>query len=313
MKKFFQALLLFSALLAVGYTCLIYFWGEVMPLSLRRNLKYIAQDEKFTRIRMEEARAAKKVDLLFLGSSHAYRSFDNRIFSACGYSTFNLGTSSQTPIQTEVLLKRYLDNLDPRIVIYEVFPFTFCADGVESSLLLISSDRNDFLSLKLAFYQGSPSVLNTLIYSVCKEILQGDSRIPAPRTGKEDEYIPGGFVESKRTTYLPKKHPRSRWELNEMQLAKFSANIKRLKRRGIRVLLIQAPVTSAYYDSIENNAEIDSLMSSIGEYYNFNELISLEDSIHFYDSDHLNQSGVAAFDKAVLEMVFDCDPESSQP
>ena len=86
---------------------------------------------------MSWTRKIKNVDVLFLGSSHAYRGFDPRIFRKRGYSSFNLGSSAQTPSQTKVWLKRYLKHLNPKIVIYEVYPGTFSSDGIEASLDLV--------------------------------------------------------------------------------------------------------------------------------------------------------------------------------
>jgi hypothetical protein len=308
MKRFIRDILLFCVFAVLGYTCILYVWGSVMPLPLRRNMATIVPDE-ITRIKLAEARSTTSVDLLFLGSSHAYRGFDNRVFESCGFSAFNLGTSAQTQIQTEVLLNRHLDNLDPDIVIYEVYPFTFCSDGVESSTMLVASDKNDFWSWKLALEQGSPSVLNTLLYSICRNTLGTANRVQGRRK-KDERYVHGGFVESLRTTYTPKEHPVSRWEINDMQLKKFSRNYKRLTEKGVRVVLVQAPVTSNYYASIENNAEFDSLMSTFGEYYNYNEQAILVDSLHFYDSDHLNQAGVLAFDRIVLTQVLECESDA---
>ena len=49
-------------------------------------------------------------------------------------------------------------------------------------------------------------------------------------------------------------------------------------------------------------------MRSYGlQYYNFNEIIQLDDSLDFYDAHHLNQNGVNKFNaklKEVLPEIF---------
>ena len=80
--------------------------------------------------RLKEVKTVKNVDILFLGSSHTYRGFDTSIFHDCGYSAFNLGSSSQTPIQTLTLANRYLKQLNPKLVVLEVYPGNFTGDGV---------------------------------------------------------------------------------------------------------------------------------------------------------------------------------------
>ncbi|NHW60088.1 hypothetical protein HA378_33495, partial [Escherichia coli] len=76
-------------------------------------------------------------------SSHAYRGFDTRVFSKNGISSFNLGSSSQSPINTQVLLKQYLDRIKPKMIVYEVYAGTLSADGVESSLDMLSNNKID--------------------------------------------------------------------------------------------------------------------------------------------------------------------------
>jgi hypothetical protein len=46
-------------------------------------------------------------------------------------------------------------------------------------------------------------------------------------------------------------------------------------------------------------------MRTYGVYYNFNELLELEDELHFYDEDHLNQSGVEIFSAKLIEILFE--------
>lgn len=48
---------------------------------------------------------------------------------------------------------------------------------------------------------------------------------------------------------------------------------------------------------------MDSLFQSYGKYYNFNEFIQMDDSLHFYDVDHLNQGGVNIFNEKLLDIL----------
>ena len=68
--------------------------------------------------------------------------------------------------------------------------------------------------------------------------------------------------------------------------------------------MVQAPVTKSLYQLYGNNPEFDKEMRSLGEYYNFNSLVSLNDSLHFYDPDHLNSDGVKIFNKALINTVL---------
>src|SRR3546814_19469806 len=66
--------------------------------------------------------------------------FDPRIFKEAGYKTVNLGSSSQSPVQTDFLVNEYIDSLNPKLIVYEVYPFVFSIDGVEPSTDVISNE-----------------------------------------------------------------------------------------------------------------------------------------------------------------------------
>lgn len=118
MSRFLRNVFLFAVIVIITYPLLIFLSGY-LPISnvLKLNLNYRigSYGHMFTRIN-EVKQLDSNVDILFLGSSHSYRGFDPRNFK--DKKTFNLGSSSQTPIQTKILLERYLDNINPKTVIY---------------------------------------------------------------------------------------------------------------------------------------------------------------------------------------------------
>lgn len=255
--------------------------------------------------RLNEAKNINSgVDILFLGSSHAYRGFDPRNFK--NLSTFNLGSSQQTPIQTKLLLERYLDSINPKLVIYEVYPGTFAADGVEASLDLISNDKNDFKSLELAVKMNNFKTYNTLLYAYFSDLLGIHRKFREPRIKSEDTYIPGGYVESLNRHFKFEHYSPREWGFKDDQVQAFNTNIALLKRKNIRTILVFAPITTRLYKAHTNNDYVDSMIRlkyQDLEYYNFNKLLQLNDSLDFYDSHHLNRSGVKRFNEKLLEVL----------
>ena len=150
MKEFLKHTLLFICLLSFLYAGCVFLSGLIFPSSTTRNLKYPLGSYGHLNSRVKDIKNHSDVDVLFLGSSHAYRGFDPRIFKKHGITSFNLGSSSQTPIQTEILLNRYLNSLNPKLVVYEVYPGFLRNDGVESALDLIANDKIDFLTIKMS-------------------------------------------------------------------------------------------------------------------------------------------------------------------
>ncbi|MFK8008970.1 MAG: hypothetical protein AB8H03_21590 [Saprospiraceae bacterium] len=299
MKKIFG----FSIFALAFYIVAICLSGDFIPTKLTKNLIYNSGGAGHSLNRFEEVKNIKNVDILFIGSSHAYRGFDNRIFYNNDFTTFNLGSLAQTPIQTEVLLNRYLNQLNPTIAIYEVYPISFTIDGIESSMDLISNDQNDFASLKMAIDYNHIKIYNSLIYSSYRHFFFQKNRKQGGLVIGNDRYISGGFVEKLKSDFKQKPSKTQQLIFKKKQLTVFPKNIESLTANGTKVYLVQAPITSDYYNSFSNLSEFDSLMNSYGEYSDFNNLIELTDSLHFFDAHHLNQKGVEIFNKKLLEVI----------
>lgn len=255
----------------------------------------------FTRV--NEIKDIKNPDILFLGSSHAYRGFDPRVFQEAGFSVFNLGSSSQAPINTKVLLHQYLDKIQPKMVIYEVYAGTLTSDGVESSLDLLSNNKIDKNALNMALDIHQISTYNTLIYGYFRQILGLNNNFKEEIIQGGDTYIKGGFVESKFSKNPLHNENKGFWNLNTKQLEILKENINFIRERNIPILLVQAPITQKLYNARANNKEVDSLLSALGEYKNFYGDIPLNDTIDFYDSNHLNQQAVIKFNKKLIEYL----------
>ena len=303
MKKFVANIFFFLLFTAVFYFIALFIWGGMAPSMLSPNLNYRIGSSGHMHTRLTEAKTYGDTDILILGSSHAYRAFDTRIFQKNGYKAFNLGSSNQTPTQAKVLLQRHLKDLTPETIIYEVYPNIFTIDGVESSVDVIANDKNDVHSLKMAFETNSIKTYNTLVYGFTRDFLGLNKDFSEPTTKGDDTYISGGFVEKAMSFYRPKRLENTMLSMLDVQLESFSEIVSLAERNGIELLLVYAPITKDYYNSLTNTTAFDSLMQRNGSYYNFNVSNSLIDSLHFYDVDHLNQSGVEIFNNELIDIL----------
>lgn len=303
MKKFILKIVSFTLFAAVFYLITLRLWESYAPSRFKPNLNYPIGFPGHMFSRLSEVKKTNDIDILFLGSSQAYRGFDTRIYSKSGLKTFNLGSSSQTPIQTMLLLKRYLENLNPKLVIYEVYPQTFMIDGVESSLDIIANARNDLYSFEMALRINNVKTYNTLLYGAINDLLKLNQSFTEPYIKDNDIYISGGFVEKETGYFEPTPFKKKEIIIRPTQLETFSQILSILKDKEIDVILVYAPIPQSNYKSYSNNAYFDSLMKSYSEYYNFNEIINLNDSLHFYDSNHLNQYGVEIFNSKLIEIL----------
>ena len=120
MKRYIKRLLVFFAVAILAYPIVVILADQLIPHSWKRNLRY--KSKSIIQYKLEDLKDEQDLDILFIGSSHCYRGFDTRIFKEEGLETFNLGSSSQTPKETNLILNKYLPQLRPKLIIYEVFP-----------------------------------------------------------------------------------------------------------------------------------------------------------------------------------------------
>lgn len=304
MNKFLKLIAHFILFSTIGYCVVLTLIGLIIPDKYLPNLKYKLGATGFTHSRLAEAKKAEDLDVLFLGSSHAYRGFDTRVYQEVGYKTFNLGSSTQTPLQTKILLQRYLDKLNPRQVVYEVYPLTFCSDGVESALDIISNDKNDKYSLDMALELDHLLIYNSLLYGSIRDFTGLNSSFTEKKWKVISRYISGGFVDREIRYFEYVEYPKDHWSFKEEQFTHFEEILSLLEDRDIDVKLVYAPITKTKYDSYDNHAEFDAKMNDYGDYYNLNETLILNDSLHFYDSNHLNSEGVKILNNSILELLL---------
>ena len=298
----FVGFLLFAGCVYLLCVCI---WGELRPAADDQNLKYRIGSYGHAYTRMQEAEQLEGVDVLFLGSSLSYRGFDPRIFSSAGYSSFNLGTSQQSPTQTKLLLENYLERLNPEVVIWAIEPGALASDGVESTIDIITNKKNDLYSVQMALATKHPMVYNTLIFSLYQQWTGRFARYEESRTRKKDSYIDGGFVQKElRFNENLRSSSRRAIKINPSQMRAFEQCASMIDASGIRLVLIFTPFSSSSYHAFPNPQAFDSLIAGYGEYHNFNNILELDDHEHFYDRSHLNQNGVEIFNQALIEMVF---------
>ena len=305
MRKFLIHIALFVLLSAMAYVVMVFLSGQFLPERLRPNLRYRIGYTGHLWSRLDEVKQKSDMDLVFFGSSHAYRGFDTRFYDQIGLKSHNLGSSFQSPMQTMVLLQRYLDQLNPKTVVYEVYPEVFSSDGVESSLEMLANDENDWHSLKMAIQTRNIKPLNFWIYGKGRDLFHLNDSLFEPPVKQLDTYISGGFVERivhyNQDTIFDQKTI----EVTDQQWGIFEEIMHELQSRNIRVVLVYAPIPPSNYQSYTNNLYFDSLMSSKAEYINFNEVLQTHDTLHYYDAHHMNQLGVEVFNKALIEYVFE--------
>lgn len=286
------------------YLLLLFIWGTFLPGYFNKNMRYKLGYYGFMHTRLREVENYKNVDILILGSSHAYRGFDPRIFKKAGFSIFNLGSSNQTPIQSYLLLKKYLPILKPKLVILEVYPEGLEMDGVESAVDIISNTPSLLDAWNQAKAVDHLTAYNTFIYTYLRQLLTNDNSFKEQLQINKDTYINGGFVERaieyNNDTNLMVKN---QWKINPKQLSALNKSIQLMQTGKIPYpfILVQTPITHSLENTHTNQIEIDKIYSKLGTYY-YRPCPQLINSLDFYDPHHLNQNGVIKFN---LQFISD--------
>lgn len=319
MKKFAINLAAFGAICVCSYIVLLLIYGYFSPNLLRPNLPYNRNRVTgFSYLRFAEANTVRNVDVLFLGSSHAYRGYDPRIFKKLGLKTFNLGSSAQTLRQTLFLLDTYLEQMNPKVVVLDIYPKFLNLDGVESSIDLFSNTPLGKSALKMAFDVMDIRVFNTILYNFTRGFVADLDGVESPTRSKKghlnisrgrDVYISGGYAETHRS-YATQgaKIPRDEYVFDPEQYEAMLEIKKKLTEKRIKIICIQGPILPARYTRAKNKEKIDSVLNaSFSLYYNYNELSILPNNC-FSDDQHLNQKGVEIFDEFVAGVLREQTP-----
>lgn len=260
--------------------------------------------------RYRELERQAPVDVLFVGSSHSYRSFDPEWFASKGVKTFNMGTTAQAPVNSYYLLERRLDQLAPKTVVYVLFWGVMSGDGIESFLDLSKNMALEPELFSMAWSIRDPRVFNALAMKALR-IGASEELAKAKWVPELDErYAGAGYVES-NLRYDGKPYElATRIRIEETQREYLEKTIDRVKSRDIKMLLVAVPVPKSTLKSLQNydeyRGEIRTLAGKHGvEFVDFNDLVELKDDTHFLDFQHLNKDGVAALSPVVYKALLD--------
>jgi hypothetical protein len=296
MKEYFKKALLFLCFAFLSYIVLIIVWANIPYSYIGSNFLYRQGSYGHLNTRLKEIPDYGEVDILFVGTSRVYRGFDPRIFEKNGYKIFVLGSSSQTPLQSYVLLKRYLKKLNPDLVVFDVLPNAFAINGIEPSLDVLANDKIDFLSWKMAWEQNDLLVWNTLIYSSISQVFGFHNNFNERKNKPEskDTYISGGYVMKEldnNEKVICDSLDTRKWKTPlPIQIEYFKKSLELCSKYNSDVALINLPL--AHYNCYKNNDIIDSIISSNKKVLNYNKLLRFESENDFYNNFHLNKNGV---------------------
>lgn len=257
--------------------------------------------------RFREAETRGKVDIVFFGSSHAYRAFDPRLFEEAGYRSMNLGSMNQTPMNSLALADRYLPALSPSIVIFELFYPTLAGDGLESCRDLTVNTSWSWTTMKMSFETWN---LGAMTFAASKGFgLAGNESHATQAEIPGETYIPGGYCETlaHRTVLAREGEPPVRVHVNREQLFYLGRLTARLHAEGRMVAWMTQPLPADYLRLLPDHEGLAAILAHEAAaaevpYWTFDDL-ALDPLDDYADLHHLSASGVVKLDRAVIERL----------
>ncbi len=315
MARFISRLLLFGLLSAISYVGVLFAIANspatirdpigrstnAYPLVFVRQWAHAGGDAL---LRFREINNYKDVDVLFVGSSHTFRSFDPRIFRVHGLSAFNMGSRAQTPLNSYYLLKKHIKRLNPRLIVFETYYEVFGRDGLESLLELVENLPLDSELWRIAWATKNIRSINAILIRILE---RGREPVHSLSVSlfPQDTYIEGGYLETQAGYQGSWRLEPHHIDVNTKQFEYLGRVIRLAKESGSRIVLVAQPLPRETREKILNRSEVSRMVAEVAkahdvDYIDFNERSILEENVYYIDYHHLGQNGVNVFNAILI-------------
>lgn len=250
-------------------------------------------------LRFQEYSNSDRYDVVVIGSSHAYRGYDPRIFAQAGYRMFNLGSPAQTFINTWPIVRSELTGKNTSLLILDVYMSVFESDGKESAVDLIPNLKSDLVAADVAWRVLDPRVVN--LFS-----MRFMNRHYKP-FDSDEVYVNGGYTtRGDSVSGEVKYHITGAFDPDDWQVCHLRSIISYCRSMCIPLAIVTHPMPLSS-DTLRHQAMARYLKDLLGEegphYFDFALDHSLNDRHHFYDHNHLNQAGVDLFIPRLIDSL----------
>lgn len=246
------------------------------------------------------------IDVLVMGTSHAYLGYDPREFK--GKSLYNLGSTGQTPLHSYYLLKDRLKQYQPEILIYDVYFAAMASMPLIATEYLTYNRPLDLASVMMAIQSRDIWSIHTLLAAFVlnqKRPLGGLRQLAQ----QDKSYVSGGFIETFATST---GGDRSSEEIQfpEYQWGFLEKLINLCQQRNIKLVFTQHPMPKKTIEAFTNFEDVYLRMRSLASsyevpYYEFNKdyPLSLDPQNDYIDNNHLNTNGARKYNKKLISLL----------
>ena len=272
--------------------------------------RIIAEYAQRNRFYMVQTAPLARYDHVILGASHAavfdYRDMNARLEEMAGARILNLSIVGAGIAVNRLLLDYFLTEHDTNSVVYVLDSFGFYSaewneDRLQDAALLHRAPFDPALVLLL--------LRNPATRTVARDYVTGFSKINNPDRFVADvlegegnrfdrTYRPVPQIDRQRIAYLYPNAIDDTTLQDSPYLAALEDLIGEVQSRDIQIMVIRPPIPARIYAMIPGEAKFDATLEALldrygVELYNFS-LVDNDEEFYF-DSDHLNQTGVLRF------------------
>ena len=294
----------------------------------------------FTKTRFDDFYALEEntLDMVFIGSSHAYCTFDPENFdSVLGTLSFQMGTPLQHPDTSYFELLEVLKTQSPSVVVMEVYwdvlDDSFDMQQADSFFEVVKEEitveeyidqvfpvnekvKYDLKAIR--YQQDYFAYESSQMENEVKE-KYGLTKKASPTQEGIEEYRSKGYVYCDMQM-LPTEYDETNqfknfdgkdWEMDDTQMAYMDKIVELCRQRGIQLVFVTAPVANVSMEYIQNYDLVHEKVAQYAAennvpYLDFN-IVNQEEGLftneNFRDDAHLNDSGVKIADAYFIDWL----------
>lgn len=319
MKKFIRNLIIFLAVIAVivGLINGVYLWheqGNFGTMGTKRN-------DDSTILTVPEG-----IQLCNFGSSHGLYDFDYSALSE-QYTCFNFGLPSQTLSYDARILENYSSHLkEGAVVIIPVSHFSFFGKTETEGQSFASKNKRYYRFLdpeNIKEYDLKTDILVSYLPALTVEDpIALVRKLLSPRGGTDlwctvtDEAAAKAHAAPRYKNFIEsKKDENGKRIVNQEEIDALYRMLELCDKNGYQPVLVTTPYLDAYNEQVRQNDpafydEFYDLIRQVTEktgapYYDYSEDARFATAYDlFFNTDHLNRSGAAAFTSILYEEVL---------
>ncbi len=242
----------------------------------------------------------KKPDIIVLGSSHAYRGYDPREFDKRGLALFNGGTSSQHSLASYLLFENYFAQSSAPLYIIDLYEAIYSGEGMECTTRMIENVKDDHTAFQFVKQEPDLRCFNAYMSRLVSK------RMPDEAEAKD--YVRDGYCS--KTDSLKEDLPEvtvKEFEPNEKMIHYLDVLLTELDKRKLNYIMVSHPQPPRKgYDEFHNSFRkvVDPILNAHHvKYIDYTQTPGFITTQHFFDLNHMNQSGVTMFNSMLIDTL----------